>query len=111
MSGHTPGVWEATERSGYHEILAPDATSDWYGRPNMHAVAYCDTEIDEAEQVANARLIAVAPELLAALEVSTLFLELEAESHRIRADEGKAKACEGQAAANRKLIAKATGAA
>jgi len=43
----TPGPWEATERSGYREILAPCADSDWYGRPKTHAVAYIDTEIDE----------------------------------------------------------------
>ena len=67
MSGHTPGPWVATERSGYHEILAPCTDADWYGREKMHAVAYVDTEIDEAEQNANARLIAAAPDLLEAL--------------------------------------------
>lgn len=72
MLGHgttwTPGPWEATERSDYHEILARDETCNWYGRPNMHAVAYCDTEIDEGEQLANARLIAAAPDLYSAAE-------------------------------------------
>lgn len=53
----TKGEWEATERSGYHEILAPDATCDWYGVKNRHAVAYIDTEIDDQEQ--NAALIAL----------------------------------------------------
>ena len=53
----TPGPLVATERQGYHEILAPDETCDWYGREKMHAVFYCDTEIDEDEQRANAALI------------------------------------------------------
>lgn len=66
-AAHTAGPWVATERSGYHEILAPDDSSDWYGRPKMHAVAYCDTEIDEREQIANARLIAAAPNMLTRL--------------------------------------------
>ncbi len=48
----TAGPWEAIERSGYHEILAADETSDWYGREKMHAVAYVDTEIDQQEAIA-----------------------------------------------------------
>lgn len=44
----TQGVWEATERAGYHEVLAPDDGCDWYGRPKCHAVLYGDTEVDES---------------------------------------------------------------
>ncbi len=51
----TKGEWEATERSGYHEILAPDDQCDWYGRPKCHAVLYGDTEIEES--AANAAFI------------------------------------------------------
>lgn len=73
-TGATPGPWIATERCGYHEILAPDDGCEWYGRPNMHAVAYCDTEIDEGEQEANARLIAAAPALLSQLQYAVKLL-------------------------------------
>lgn len=66
MSGHTQGPWLATERSGYREILARHE-GDWYGRKLSHAVAYVDTELEEAEQDANARLIAAAPAMLEAL--------------------------------------------
>ncbi len=44
----TQGEWEATERDGYHEVLAPDNCCDWYGRPKCHAVLYGDTEVDES---------------------------------------------------------------
>jgi hypothetical protein len=85
-AGHTPGQWIATERSGYHEILAPDATCDWYGREKMHAVAYCDTEIDEAEQLANASLIASAPDLYAALVAAKQEMWLSARHQWTMAD-------------------------
>jgi hypothetical protein len=65
---YTPGPWKLTERSGYYEILAASEDCDWYGEAGMHAVAYADTEIDEPEQRANARLIAAAPDLLSALQ-------------------------------------------
>lgn len=64
---HTPGPWWLTERAGYYEILANSPDCDWYGFKKAHAVAYADTEIEEVEQEANARLIAASPDLLEAL--------------------------------------------
>lgn len=63
----TPGPWEATERSGYHEVLAPDDECDWYCRPKRHAIFYGDTEIDDDENIANAALIVEAINALPAL--------------------------------------------
>ena len=76
MTEFTKGPWLATERSGYHEILASDPTCDWYGHANMHAVAYGDTEIDDREGWANAHLIAAAPELYEAVR---LFLHYDSD--------------------------------
>jgi hypothetical protein len=67
---HTPGPWEATERHEYHEIIGPRERSSWYGRKGVWAVAYADTDRDVAEQIANARLISAAPDLLEALEMA-----------------------------------------
>ena len=53
----TQGEWENTQRSGYREVLAPDSQCDWYGQRNRHAILYCDTEIDEREQEANAEFV------------------------------------------------------
>jgi len=77
---HTSGPWVATERHGYREILGPRECADWFGTKETWAVAYCDTDRDEAEQDANARLIAAAPALLEALE-SVLQAKRDIETH------------------------------
>lgn len=67
MSGHTPGPWQWVDRGGWFALLAANGTrvaddgsaADEYGRK-------IDPE-DKGESGANARLIAAAPELLAAL--------------------------------------------
>ena len=51
-------------------------------------------------------LVALNRELVANLELSTRFLEIEAEGHLFRGDAAKAKACEGQAQQNRAVLAK-----
>lgn len=64
----TPGPWEVTERHEYYEILGRRDNSDWYGRKGLWAVAYADTDRDEAEQLANAHLIRAAPDLLKSVQ-------------------------------------------
>ena len=72
----TPGEWEATVRSGYHEVLAPRPDTNWYGRLDRQAVFYGDTELFDDENAANAALIVTLrnalPAIIAALEVAEL---------------------------------------
>lgn len=71
MSKHTPGPWE-TDRNNVHTgqiaTIHHCLNNDWVEvwSPNWPA--------DEAEQEANARLIAAAPEMLEALQVAELAL-------------------------------------
>lgn len=70
MSKHTPGNWEAVHRSGSNvQIESRDYPA---GRL---ATVYGNATNDH-ERDANARLIAAAPDLLAALEM-LLFLNIE----------------------------------
>lgn len=65
---HTPGPWNITRKGyGYVDIRTPHKTS---AEPNgQHvATAYQGSSIDRKESEANARLIAAAPDLLAALQ-------------------------------------------
>lgn len=58
---HSPGPWVAIDTDGeHHAIVAPDADQD-------HFTVICIGP-DDATENANARLIAAAPDLLAALE-------------------------------------------
>ena len=75
MSGvaHTPGPWEAVENGGDDEdtrkliIVARDR----YGEETMIASADDDLAMfDDCDPEANARLIAAAPDLLAALKLA-----------------------------------------
>lgn len=72
----TPGDWEATVRSGYHEVLAPRPGTNWYGRLDRQAVFYGDTELFDDENAANAALIVTLrnalPAIIAALKVAEL---------------------------------------
>ena len=94
MSKHTPGPWRASELG----VLSDKLTS--YG--NWYVCSLIDP--DNEEHKANARLIAAAPELLAACKKA-----LEA----IRWWEGEHPCCNGstgeQEAAIRAAIAKAEG--
>jgi len=58
MAKHTPGPWHF------------EAGRIWQRGDNPQPIAYADTYPDEIEREANARLIAAAPELLAALDVA-----------------------------------------
>lgn len=73
MSAHTPGPWlfvaEGTECDGVnvrYSVSSEDATSIASGQSQEH-MADISGAILEGECIANARLIAAAPELLAAL--------------------------------------------
>lgn len=71
---HTPGPWEVGTREGFNANTVYDRSGkdshgdksicDVFGIP-MHKFA---KDVQEAEGMPNARLIAAAPELLAALE-------------------------------------------
>ena len=67
MSGHTPGPWEVLPESDSHE--GP-------------LIAECDLQSDEAQNRANARLIAAAPDLLEALRASVAATDRELEAFR-----------------------------
>lgn len=70
----TPGEWEATVRSGYHEVLAPRPGTNWYDRLDRQAVFYGDTELFDDENAANATAIVTLrnalPTIIAALGAS-----------------------------------------
>jgi len=62
---HTPGPWEATEARVYQNFTV-------CGQPSSRLICSCHTHSDYTpwtEQNANARLIAAAPDLLAALKL------------------------------------------
>ena len=69
MSAHTPGPWKVVDggRFGFDVFITTES------RINSHHGEICSMEIEftgphGVEQRANARLIALAPEMLAALE-------------------------------------------
>ena len=61
MSTHTPGPWKATSVSDGKEL-------HYFIAPNGHA------SVAEADNMANARLIAAAPELLEATRIALKYL-------------------------------------
>lgn len=70
---HTPAPWdfEDTTLDIVRGILAPEEVGAWKVMPEAdhdHAIAYVPSDFLNQEQEANARLIAAAPELLAALK-------------------------------------------
>lgn len=93
MSAHTPGPWEVVPQGN---VPAEEVLELWIRGPNLilpYRVAVSD------EDIANARLIAAAPDLLAALEE---FFHTATERH---------PDLFGATAAARAAIAKATSAA
>ena len=69
MSAHTPGPWSADRHGNVWEgATAPGPTPS--ARRDALRIAIVEQSVDRlAEDIANARLIAAAPDLLAALEV------------------------------------------
>lgn len=102
MSGHTPGPWHVSEKGFIAGESAPTvyATDD-----ELRYVAFCNDRWNEkgreTDNLANARLIAAAPELLESLEAMYAMFN------------GNGVTPEDDAAidAARSAIAKATGAA
>jgi hypothetical protein len=66
IAAHTPGPWEA------EPVELGTSERPWVGRLAEHQYSALACGNDQAEAIANARLIAAAPELLAALQ---LFVE------------------------------------
>ena len=76
MSKHTPGPW-AMPDSGKGRISKVGANGGWDG---LIATADCgDYARSKSEGLANARLIAAAPDLLEALESAWLWMENQAD--------------------------------
>ena len=97
MSEHTPGPWFAPERT--HGTIYVEAR---LRGTLLQEVAACGPTEHHSQQAANARLIAAAPELLAALR------DLEAMAERYRPPGYPVPEAQKKA---RAVIAKATGAA
>jgi len=68
MSGHTPGPWDANISKGCFSITVGQPKSDY---EIIAMVTNYECSRPDAERDANARLIAAAPELLAACEQLT----------------------------------------
>lgn len=98
MSAHTPGPWTINERHGGTTVLIGASTV---------AIAYDPEEPTQASETAkaNARLIAAAPELLAALQLGLL----EAVTLKARLPEPYRSNIEAFVASARAAIAKAEG--
>lgn len=71
MSAHTPGPWIVLPES-LGSIVTADKRLDI---AQAHATKAVRTSADHAERMANARLIAAAPELLAALELAQVWIQ------------------------------------
>ena len=71
MSEHTPGPWEVCHTAkGYpYQIIAPNSDNDAKGRVGKNVTRWGSISLPTSDEgKANARLIAAAPDLLAALE-------------------------------------------
>jgi hypothetical protein len=60
---HTPGPWKLQLQAGARMVISP---TGYHGKPST--ICYCWPVTGEYGETANARLIAAAPELLAALK-------------------------------------------
>ena len=77
MRGHTPGPWEVLPESDSHEgpLNIVSEYEEKGGRASANWIAECDLQSDEAQNRANARLIAAAPDLLEAANLTALHFE------------------------------------
>lgn len=94
MAEHTKGPWRTGDVFARKYVFASKTNDD------KSCVAMCDTELaSEAEQEANARLIAAAPDILAAAQLArSMFLDLERGIAPSRADFAKIEAAIAKAA-------------
>jgi hypothetical protein len=85
VSGHTPGPWVVNDKVGlpddyYHEHTIYDDA----GRLVASALSDADTSRDLNRSFSNANLIAAAPDLLAALEMSRAILLGIGDVHKLK---------------------------
>lgn len=103
---HTPGPWVTgvCGEDGWHMILGPKTRfSHAFGEAHTTSIAYISVSDSEAEDLANARLIAAAPDLLNLLTAADRLDELTGENLAVYARTFAALA--------RAAIARATGGA
>ena len=85
-SGHTPGPWEAVQLTPSHWTSPEWAITGPRQGIGADLIGHCYRQRDNAE--ANARLIAAAPELLAALDECLAWFDLDPHrSHPIMAQD------------------------
>jgi hypothetical protein len=107
MSGHTPGRWEVFP-SEWDSTLYVMPEGQWEGRGGPDTVAVIQSNFMHGE--ANARLIAVAPELLFELQQAVSQMKMAADCLEAgRTDEALLHVC-SLMRTKRAAIAKATGA-
>ena len=110
MANHTPGPWEAA-RLKRHARIYVDVSQEARerGGPRSIASVCCDkSQMHQGEAEANARLIAAAPDLLAACEGCLAYLESKALS--INVPDSEANDAADMTAAVRAALTKANGA-
>lgn len=72
---HTPGPWHVGEGNGAGSVFADEGRMRLNnGATTLYPIAHVNVGWDEAEDAANAALIAAAPELLKALESTRQFV-------------------------------------
>jgi len=80
MSGHTPGPWYVAQNDEMFHIIGPAKNCNRNGIENEWDVALVEDDFTDArpreERAANARLIAAAPDLLAALKSMVACVEI-----------------------------------
>jgi hypothetical protein len=108
MSKHTPGPWFAVKNTRYWDIVLKNEPHQ-VGLASVIVTPRSDRyQDDDIEIEANARLIAAAPDLLAALENTLQFAEA---CHRMTEDKYMRIAIGNDIMKARAAIAKATGGA
>ena len=68
MSKHTKGPWHTGQGNGEGSIFADEGRMRFENGTVLYPICTMNTGWDEAEDAANARLVAAAPELLEALQ-------------------------------------------
>lgn len=101
MSKHTKGPWIFKEGSRERAANSTVYKADEADMLICHVICEDINDLQRAEDIANARLIAAAPELLQALK---MFLHIDPRCHRGVVSCGECAACLGNSA-----VAKATG--